>query len=141
MQLIEVSLTGVRSAVITLQSPATAMRIILFPMVHLGSPDYYRSVTARLAGCDLIVAEGISGKSVTAWALTLAYRLPARSHRLALTVQDPSRPARHHRAAVPQTLAVRSRAATPGGLVPRAPVRAFLRVARHLSHPQPPPRQ
>jgi hypothetical protein len=88
MQLIEVSVTGVRSAVITLRSARTPMRIILFPMIHLGTRDFYRSVAARLAGCDLIVAEGIAGRSVTAWALTLAYRLPARSRRLALTVQD-----------------------------------------------------
>jgi hypothetical protein len=88
MQLIEVSVTGVRSAVITLQSAGASMRILLFPMVHLAAPDFYRSVTARLAGCGLIVAEGISGTSVAASALTLAYRLPARNRRLALTIQD-----------------------------------------------------
>jgi hypothetical protein len=87
VQLIEVSLTGVRSAVITLRAPETAMRIVLFPMLHLGSADYYQSVAARLADCDLIVAEGIEGRSVTAGALTLAYGLPARRRRLALTVQ------------------------------------------------------
>jgi hypothetical protein len=88
MQLIEVSMAGVRSAVITLRAPGTPMRIILFPMIHAGTPGFYRSVTARLAGCDLIVAEGISGRSVVVQALTLAYRLPARSRRLALAVQD-----------------------------------------------------
>lgn len=63
------------------------MRITLFPMIHLGTPDYYRSVTARLASSDLIIAEGAYGRSAAARALTLAYRLPAHSHRLALTVQ------------------------------------------------------
>jgi hypothetical protein len=87
VQLIEVSIIGVRSAVITLQAPGTPMQISLFPMLHLGTPDYYQSVTARLAACDVIIAEGISGQSVIARALTLAYRLPARSRRLALTVQ------------------------------------------------------
>jgi hypothetical protein len=87
MQLIEVSLTGVRSAVITLEAAGTPMRIVLLPMVHLGTPDFYRSVTARLAECDLIVAEGIYGRSIAAAALTLAYRLPARHGRLGLTVQ------------------------------------------------------
>jgi hypothetical protein len=80
-------MTGVRSAAITLKAPGTAMRIILFPMLHLGSASYYQSVTSRLADCDLIVAEGIAGKSATARALTLAYRLPARRRRLALIVQ------------------------------------------------------
>lgn len=87
MQLIEVSMTGARSAVITLRAPQTPMRITLFPMTHLGTAGYYRSVTTRLADCDLIVAEGISGRFAVARALTLAYRLPAHSRRLALTVQ------------------------------------------------------
>jgi hypothetical protein len=88
MQLIEVSVTGVRSAVITLESAAAPMRIVLFPMLHLGTPEFYRSVTARLATSGLIVAEGVSGKSAAAAALTLAYRLPARRRRLGLTVQN-----------------------------------------------------
>jgi hypothetical protein len=88
VQLTEVSITGVRSAVITLQAPDTAMRILLFPMLHLGSAGYYQSVTTHLADCDLIVAEGIVGRSVIAGALMLAYRLPARRRRLALTVQN-----------------------------------------------------
>lgn len=87
MQLIEVSMTGARSAVITLQAPQTPMRITLFPMTHLGTADYYQSVTARLAGSHLIIAEGISGRTAARDALTLAYRLPAHSRRLALTVQ------------------------------------------------------
>lgn len=88
MQLIEVSVAGIRSAVITLHSPGTPMRVILFPMVHAGTDAFYRSVAQRLAGCDLVIAEGVCGRSATTWALTLAYRLPARSRRLALTVQD-----------------------------------------------------
>lgn len=88
MQLVEVSAVGVRSAVITLRSPGTPMRVVLFPMIHLGTDAFYRAVAVRLRGCDLIVAEGVSGRSPAARALTLAYRLPARSRRLALTVQD-----------------------------------------------------
>lgn len=87
MQFIEVSMTGARSAVITLRAARTPMRITLFPMTHLGTPDYYRSVTACLAGRDLIVAEGVHGRLAAARALTLAYRLPAHSRRLDLTVE------------------------------------------------------
>lgn len=87
MQLIEVSMTGARSAVITLRAPGTPMRITLYPMSHLGTPDYYRSVAARLASSDLVIAEGIFSRNAAARALTLAYRLPAHSRRLALTVQ------------------------------------------------------
>jgi hypothetical protein len=88
MQLIEVSVTGVRSSVVTLRAAGTPMRIILFPMLHLGTKDFYQSVAARLADCHVIVAEGVAGRSVAASALTLAYRLPARRRRLALTVQQ-----------------------------------------------------
>lgn len=38
MQLVEVSVTGVRSAVITLEAAGTPLRIVLFPMVHVGHP-------------------------------------------------------------------------------------------------------
>lgn len=89
MQLIEVSVAGVRSAVITLEAGGTPLRIVLFPMVHLGAPGYYRAVTDRLARCGLVVAEGISRPPASVRALTLAYRLPGRRHRnRGLTSQD-----------------------------------------------------
>jgi hypothetical protein len=88
VQIIEVSVTGVRSAVITLQRSETPMRIVLFPMIHAGAPAFYQSVAARIRDCDLVIAEGITGISPVAWALTLAYRLPGRNRRLGLTVQD-----------------------------------------------------
>jgi len=87
VQIVEVSVTGVRSAVITLQRSQTPMRFVLFPMLHLGDPAFYRSVSARLRDCDLVVAEGVSGRSAVTAALTLAYRLPGRSPRLGLVVQ------------------------------------------------------
>lgn len=87
MQLIEVSVTGVRSAVITLRREQTPMAFELFSMVHLGTPAYYRAVTEHLRNCQLIVAEGVSGRSLITRALTLAYRLPGRSRRLDLVVQ------------------------------------------------------
>jgi hypothetical protein len=86
MQIIEVSAGGVRSAVITLRREATPMRLVLFPMAHLGTPDFYQGVAARAGACDLVVAEG-AGKSLVTRALTLAYRLPGRSRRLDLVVQ------------------------------------------------------
>jgi hypothetical protein len=64
------------------------MRIVLFPMLHLGTPAFYRDVIARLRDCDLVVAEGVSGQSLVITALTLAYRLPGRSRRLGLAVQE-----------------------------------------------------
>ena len=87
MQVIEVSLTGVRSSVLPLGRSETPMRFVLFPMIHLGMPDFYESVAVRLGDCRMVVAEGVGGRSVIASALTLAYRMPGHSRRLGLTVQ------------------------------------------------------
>src|ERR1700733_1021258 len=94
MQFIEVSLTGVGSAVITLSPPGQPQRVVLFPMLHLATPDFYTSVAARLGSCRVILAEGIAGSSLVAGALTSAYRLPARRDRLRLGAQklDYARP-------------------------------------------------
>jgi hypothetical protein len=88
VQLIETSVVGVRSAVITMQRPGTQLRIALFPMLHLGTASFYRQVTERLCECQVVVVEGIRGQSVMTRALTTAYRTPARSKRLGLVVQD-----------------------------------------------------
>ena len=88
MQLIEVSVTGVRSAVITMRRRETPLAFVLFPMLHLGTEAFYWQVGNRLSHCDLVVAEGISGRSVVVAALTLAYRLPGRRRRLGLVKQN-----------------------------------------------------
>ena len=88
MQLIETSVVGVRSAVITVQRAGMPLRIVLYPMLHIGTAAYYREVTKRLCKCQVVVVEGIRGRSVTTRALTMAYRTPARSKRLGLVVQD-----------------------------------------------------
>ncbi|MDN3351163.1 hypothetical protein [Actinomadura sp. DC4] len=58
MQFIESSIVGVRSAVLTLACRASPMRFMLFPMVHVGEPAFFRDVTVRLRDCAVIVAEG-----------------------------------------------------------------------------------
>jgi hypothetical protein len=88
MQLIETSVVGVRSAVITMQRSGTQLRIQLFPMLHLGTAAFYQQVTERLSRCQVVVVEGVGGQSVLTRALTTAYRSPARSKRLGLVVQD-----------------------------------------------------
>lgn len=87
MQLIEVSMTGVRSAVITLRAPGRPQRILLFPMLHLGAPAFYAEVTARLDRCAVVLAEGITEGSLITRALTISYRLPGRRRRLGLVQQ------------------------------------------------------
>ena len=87
MQFIEVSVTGVRSAVITLRARDRQQRIVLFPMLHLGAPAFYAGVTARLGQCAVVLAEGIREESLITRALTTSYRLPGRRGRLGLVEQ------------------------------------------------------
>jgi len=88
MQIIEVTGLGVRSAVITLRAPGTALRFRLFPMVHVASPVFYQQVALRLRDCDLIVAEGVRGRSMRLSTLTLAYRFAPRFSRGGLQMQS-----------------------------------------------------
>ena len=58
MQYVESSVIGLRSAVFTLARPVTPLRFVVFPMVHVAEPEFYRQVAERAGECDLIVAEG-----------------------------------------------------------------------------------
>lgn len=64
-------------------APGTPLGFVLFPMIHLATPAFYADVMTRLAGCQLIVAEGGLGAERTAGgqALTLSYRLAGRARR------------------------------------------------------------
>jgi hypothetical protein len=88
MQIIEESVIGVRSAVITFRRPATPMQFVLFPMVHFGTQGFYKAVTDRLRGCQLVVAEGGRGGSETTTLLGMSCRLLGHSRRLGLVKQD-----------------------------------------------------
>jgi hypothetical protein len=89
MQLVEASSFAVRSAVIQLRRPGTPLGFVLFPMIHLATPAFYADVMTRLAGCQLIVAEGGRGTERTAGgrALCLSYRLAGRARRWGLVTQ------------------------------------------------------
>jgi hypothetical protein len=88
VQLIEVTDFGVRSAQITLVRRQTPLRFVLFPMVHLGSQAFYADVVHRLARCQLIVREGVSGRSLAVDALTSAYRIPGSRKRDQLVTES-----------------------------------------------------
>lgn len=88
MQVIEVTGYAVRSAVITLRRRETPLKFVLFPMMHVASPAFYRDVAKRLAGCDLIVTEGVRGRSAQVGALTMAYRFAPRRARNGLVEQS-----------------------------------------------------
>jgi hypothetical protein len=85
VQLIEQTGFGVRSATLTFARPGSAVRFTLFPMLHLGSPAFYREVRRRLGECDVVVVEGVGGKTTSL--ITLAYRLGGRVRRGGLVDQ------------------------------------------------------
>lgn len=87
VQIIEVTGYAVRSAVITMRRRGTPLEFVIFPMLHVASPSFYSQVRTRLRECDLVVVEGIRGKSVRVSALTLAYRFAPRRRRNGLQEQ------------------------------------------------------
>ena len=63
---------------------------MLFPMIHIGSSEYYAQVHIRLKACDLVLYEGV--RTLSGQILTLAYRLVARRKRLRLVTQSVALP-------------------------------------------------
>lgn len=88
MQITEVSVFGVRSAVTTFRHPSTPLRFVLLPMIHFGRRDYYQRVARRLATCGLVVAEGYDGPSSTGLAYLTAMRLTGQRGARGLVHQD-----------------------------------------------------
>ncbi|WBB67522.1 hypothetical protein [Micromonospora sp. WMMD812] len=88
MQIIEHSIIGTRSAVVRLRRPGSELQFLLFPMLHVASPRFYTAVAERLRRCDVLVVEGVSGRSVLAWAITLTYRVMPANRRSGLVVDN-----------------------------------------------------
>src|SRR5689334_12465498 len=75
VQIIEHSITGTRSAVLRLRRQGSAMQFVVFPMLHIGRPEFYQAVAERLRECDLLIVEGMHGTSPLIRALTSTYRV------------------------------------------------------------------
>ncbi|GIE31608.1 hypothetical protein Ait01nite_046530 [Actinoplanes italicus] len=92
MQIVEVSDLAVRSAVIRLKRRDTPMTFVLYPMIHMGEAQFYRSVSRRLRTADVIVTEGVgdgTGRaSVVVRALTLSYSVLRFNRRAGNLVQQ-----------------------------------------------------
>jgi hypothetical protein len=73
MQIIEGSVVGTRSAVLRCTRRGGGPVVVVFPMVHVATPEFYREVERRLRECDLLVVEGIAGDSVVGGALMATY--------------------------------------------------------------------
>jgi hypothetical protein len=86
MQFIEKNSFNVRSAVYHLKKDGAGLEFILFPMIHVGSKEFYDEVSRRLADCDLILAEGVNSRK--AHLLTLSYRVVKKIRRMDLVTQQ-----------------------------------------------------
>lgn len=86
VQYLENSAIALRAAHYVLAHEGNRHRFLLFPMVHIGTPDYYKQVRSRLAVCDMILFEGVS--TFSSRLLTLSYRLMVKRRRLNLVTQD-----------------------------------------------------
>src|SRR5262245_10079229 len=85
MQFIEKNSFNVRSAVYHLKKDDAGLEFLLFPMIHVGSKEFYDEISRRLAACDLILAEGV--KSRKGNLLTLSYRIVKKIRRMDLVTQ------------------------------------------------------
>src|SRR4030095_2957246 len=86
MQFIEKTSFNVRSAIYRLQKDDGGLEFILFPMIHVGSKEFYDEVSQRLAKCDLILAEGVDSKKVNL--LTRSYRIVKKIRHMDLVTQQ-----------------------------------------------------
>ena len=69
----------------TLEKRDSHVRFVLFPMIHLGAPEFYAEVARRLRHCDLILTEGVGGRRTSV--VTLSYRLAGKIRRFGLVEQ------------------------------------------------------
>jgi hypothetical protein len=88
MQIIEHSVIGTRSAVLRLKCRGAGLQFVVFPMIHVASPQFYAAVAERLRRCDLLVVEGVADRSPLTWALTATYRVIPAHKRSGLVVDD-----------------------------------------------------
>ncbi len=86
MQFIEKNTLSVRSAIYYLRKNDGNLEFILFPMVHVGTKEYYDEVSHRLASCDLILMEGVNSRRTSL--LTLSYRIVKKIRRIGLITQS-----------------------------------------------------
>jgi len=86
MQFIEKNSFNVRSAIYRLKKEGSELEFILFPMVHVGSREFYDEVSQRLAKCDLILAEGVDSRKANV--LTRSYRIVKKIRRMDLVTQQ-----------------------------------------------------
>jgi hypothetical protein len=88
VQIIEVSVIGVRSAALRVRRHDTPLWFTLFPMVHVAQPAFYDDVATRLRSVDLIVAEGVKGDVPSIGPVSRMYEQFGRGPGPEIVVQD-----------------------------------------------------
>jgi hypothetical protein len=88
VQIIESSVVGTRSAVLRLTRRASGPVVVVFPMLHVAAPEFYREVERRLREFDLLVVEGVHGESVVGGALAMTYRVMPADEQSGLVEDD-----------------------------------------------------
>jgi hypothetical protein len=88
MQIIDTGVMGTRSAILRLKRRESQLNFLIFPMLHVASPRFYKEVRRRLGDCEVVVAEGVTSPSVIGAALTLTYRIIPANRRSGLVEQD-----------------------------------------------------
>jgi hypothetical protein len=86
MQFIEKNSFNVRSVVYSLKKDGSRLEFLIFPMIHVGSSEFYDEISRRLASCDLILAEGVKSRRVKL--VTLSYRAVKYIRRMELVTQQ-----------------------------------------------------
>ena len=85
MQFTEKNSFNLRAAVYSLKKDASGLEFLIFPMIHVGSREFYQEISRRLASCDLILLEGVKSRNVAI--LTLSYRCVKKIRRMDLITQ------------------------------------------------------
>ncbi|HKF32083.1 MAG TPA: hypothetical protein VKB37_06885 [Jatrophihabitantaceae bacterium] len=88
MQIVEVSVVGVRSAALRVRRHGTPLWFTLFPMIHVAQPAFYEEVANRLRAVDMIVAEGIKGEAPSIGPISRLYEQFSRGPGPQIVVQD-----------------------------------------------------
>lgn len=85
MQFLESSALGLRAGVYELKSPKNDLEFTIFPMIHIGDPEYYSNIKSYLMDCDNIIYEGVNSRKV--WLMTQSYKIITRKKSLNLVTQ------------------------------------------------------
>ncbi|MEW9623706.1 hypothetical protein [Rhodanobacter geophilus] len=76
---------GLRAACYRLCSEKHPAVFLLFPMIHIGTSEYYRDICSRLSECDVVLFEGVD--SFRTRLLTTSYRWVTKRSRVNLETQ------------------------------------------------------